>query len=235
MLSIEYLNTLKKEEALFLALKEYKKCVNDVQYTIETYFSVKDAETGKEIPFLLYPHQKKIIQALNENRYNISMKSRQMGFTTFSEAYIAWYMCTHQGHIVNVLANKLKTSRKLLRGVKRVLNDARKKAPWLVPNYSLSNNGKDSFTLTNNCMITAESNNDEACRGETINLLVIDESLTGENLVTVRNKKTKEISTVNMQNLYNILNNKNGKQRKRTFKKNLKRSSGRNKSIQENC
>lgn len=215
MLTLAELNSLKKEEAIFLAINEYKKCINSAEYTIEAYFTVRDAETGSEIPFQLYPHQKRIATALRDSRYNISMKSRQMGFTTFSEAYIAWYMCTHPGHIVNVLANKLKVSRKLLRGVKRVLNDARKKAPWLVPNYSLSNNGKDSFTLTNSCMITAESNNDEACRGETINFLVIDESLTGDNIVTIRNKKTNEITHINMYDLYQKLN-KNGKQSKAT-------------------
>lgn len=170
-----YLSTLSPRDKALTVLKEMMQCKDDVIYCIENYFTVLEPKGAKRIPFLLYPHQLRAVRQFDENRYNITMKSRQMGFTAVSAAYVAWYMITKQNQVINVLANKLKTSRKFLKMVRDVLDDARKNYPWLVADYVFNNNGKDSFTLKTGCIISAESNNEDACRGETINLLVIDE------------------------------------------------------------
>jgi hypothetical protein len=175
MLTLDYLNSLDPEARLKEIIKETKKCKQDPIYCIETYFSITDAETGNRIPAKLYPYQIKAIQDFENYNYNLSMKSRQMGFTTVSALYCAWFMGTKQNMVVNALANKLKTSVKFLKTVRDILDNARKVAPWLIPHYVDNDNAKISFTLKNGCSIKAESNNEDACRGETINLLIIDE------------------------------------------------------------
>lgn len=175
MITVEYLNTLSTEERQKAIVKEFVKCKKDPIYCIQTYFSVKDGQKGALVPFKLYPHQQRAIRDFENNALNITMKTRQMGFTAVSSAYVTWYMITKQLMVINALAQEKKTSRKFLRQVRETLDYARKKAPWLVADYMYNNNGKDSFTLKTGCIITAEANKPDACRGDTINLLIIDE------------------------------------------------------------
>lgn len=170
-----YLATLTPRDRQAAIVHEFLRCQADPIYCIETYFTVVEPNGAKRVPFKLYPHQLRAIADFEDYRYNISMKSRQMGFTTVSSAYTAWYMATKSGQITNALANKLKTSRKFLKTVRDFLDDARKQYPWLIADYVHNNNGKDSFGLKTGCVIVAESNNEDACRGDTINLLIIDE------------------------------------------------------------
>lgn len=175
MLTLEYLATCTPNERGEKIIQELYKCKRDPIYCIETYFSITDAVTGAKIPLKLYPYQKRAIKDFNDYNYNMSMKSRQMGFTTISSAYCAWFMSTKSNMVVNALANKLKTSVKFLKAVRDILDNARKQAPWLVADYVFNDNAKISFTLKTGSSIKAESNNEDACRGETINLLIIDE------------------------------------------------------------
>jgi hypothetical protein len=174
-LTLSYLNTLTPLDRQDAILREFIKCKRDPIYCIQTYFTVLDAAKGQRVPFMLYPHQVKAIRAFEEHPTNMTMKTRQMGFTAVSSAYVAWYMCTKQHQVINALAQEKKTSRKFLRQVRETLDYARTIAPWLVADYAHNNNGKDSFTLKTGCIITAEANKPDACRGDTINLLIIDE------------------------------------------------------------
>jgi hypothetical protein len=164
--------TSEKQDAI---IAEIARCKKDPVYFIENYVKITDAVTGVKIPFKLYSYQKTALETFEKADYCMSMKSRQMGFTTVTAAYAAWFLATKSNMIVNVLANKLRTSRKFLKTVRQMLDYARTDAPWLVADYVYNNNGKDSFTLKTGSTITAESNNEDACRGETINLLIIDE------------------------------------------------------------
>lgn len=175
MITTTYLSTLSPSDRQQKIIREFVKCKRDPIYCIENYFTVLDAEKGARVPFKLYPHQKRAIKDFETNPLNITMKTRQMGFTAVSSAYVAFYMCTKQNQVINALAQEKKTSRKFLRQVRETLDNARKTAPWLVSDYMYNNNGKDSFTLKTSCIITAEANKPDACRGDTINLLIIDE------------------------------------------------------------
>ncbi len=175
MLTVAFLKTLDPETRQKTIIKEFVKCKKDPIYCIETYFTVLDSAKGARVPFKLYPHQKRAVRDFEEYSSNLTMKTRQMGFTAVSSAYVAFYMITKQNQIINALAQEKKTSRKFLRQVRETLDNARKTAPWLVSDYVFNNNGKDSFTLKTGCIITAEANKPDACRGDTINLLIIDE------------------------------------------------------------
>lgn len=175
MLTLDYLKTLSPEQRQKAVIQEFVKCKKDPVYCIETYFTVMDAAKGARVPFKLYPHQQRAVRDFEENALCITMKTRQMGFTAVSSAYVAFYMATKQNQTINALAQEKKTSRKFLRQVRETLDQARKTAPWLIADYMFNNNGKDSFTLKTGCIITAEANKPDACRGDTINLLIIDE------------------------------------------------------------
>ena len=175
MLTLETLRSLPPQEQLSTMVQERLKCESDPIYTITTYMDVVDPALGIEVPFVLYPYQEVAIRTFEEENYSMTMKSRQTGLTTISEAYTAWYMITRPNMVVNALAQDKKRAKKFLKGVRGFLDNMRKKAPWLVPGYSDNNNGKEEFSLKNGSLISAEANKPDACRGETINLLIIDE------------------------------------------------------------
>lgn len=178
MITIQEIAELSREnpaKARAIVFKEALKCKSDPVYTISSYFSVLDPIKGKRTKFRLYPFQDVALKDFEEYRYNLSMKTRQMGFSTITAAYAAWYLATKSNRIIYVIANKKTTSRKFLKMVKEMLMDAKKRAPWLIADFSPDNNGKDSFSLMTGSTITAEANSEEAARSETINLLIIDE------------------------------------------------------------
>jgi hypothetical protein len=175
MLTLEYLETLEESKRLEVILAEYIKCVQDPLYTIRNYLPLADPDTGEESLFDPYPYQNAATQDFEVYDYNMTMKTRQTGLTTIAQAYTAWFMATKKKKIVNALAQEKKISKKFLKGVHDFLDGARKRAPWLIPDYEEGHDNKESFGLKNGSTIIAEANKPDACRGDTLSLLIIDE------------------------------------------------------------
>ena len=201
-LTLEYLKTLSKQDRLTKILIESSKCEKDPKHTIVNYFTLIDPILSKRISVKLYPYQDKAIDDFENYDADLTMKTRQTGMTTITELYVAWFMATKENQVINILAQEKKTSRKFLRDVRKILDDARLRAPWLIPWYLDGQNGRESFALTNNSSIMAEANKPDACRGDVINLLVIDESISLSTKVLVKNKKTSEIKKVKIGDIF---------------------------------
>lgn len=163
-------NEYKKE-----VFKEFYKCSNDGKYTIETYFTVMAGTT--RIPFKMFPHQHETFEAYEEYTNNLSMKTRQMGFTTFTSAYIAWILCTKNNYKVCLISKTMRDSKDFLKNIKDILDEARKDYPWLVPDYAKGYNNKESFMLVNGSLVVAQSTSEDAGRGVPgMCLLCVDEA-----------------------------------------------------------
>lgn len=59
-------------------IQEYVKCSQDPIYFIENYCKVVSLDKGI-VPFILRPYQKRIIDAVHNNRFTIAMLFRQSG------------------------------------------------------------------------------------------------------------------------------------------------------------
>lgn len=59
-------------------LREYVKCKDDPVYFIKNYMKIIDMDKGL-VPFSLYPFQEQMINNFHDNRFNITMCSRQVG------------------------------------------------------------------------------------------------------------------------------------------------------------
>lgn len=173
-LTKEYLSTLSKEEKNEKILYEYIKCRTNIQYCIETYFTVMKGV--QRVPFILFPHQVRLLHAYESYSNVISIKSRQLGFTTFTAIYIAHKLIFNNNFKV-ILVSKTQTDAKIfLKEIKDAIDLARDAYPWLVPNYLAGYNNKESFTLTTGSLVKAEAASDEAARGTSgASLLVCDE------------------------------------------------------------
>lgn len=170
----EYLLTLSIFERRDIITREYAKCMLDGEYFIEEYLTV-EAKEGR-VPFKLYPHQHDTYASYEKYYNNISMKTRQMGFTSFTSAYVCKEINFNADYRCLIISKTMTDARDFLKKIKDMLEDAHNKYPWLISDFRDGYNNKESFMLKNNSFVRVESTNSEAGRGSTnIRLLIVDE------------------------------------------------------------
>lgn len=75
-------------------IEEYTKCVLSPTYLIEKYLKVYSRIEGKQVPFNLFPRQEKIIHTHEQNRFNLIVKHRQHGTSSYMAALVAVKLAT---------------------------------------------------------------------------------------------------------------------------------------------
>jgi hypothetical protein len=152
---------------------EYRKCGQDPIYFMKKYCVIQHPTRGK-IPFHLYPFQEQCLTDFKDNRFNIILKSRQLGLSTLSAGYILWKMLFNQDFNALVIATKVTVAKNLVEKV-RVMHDL---LPiWLRDggNSSVEDN-KLSLKLKNGSQCKAIASSPDAGRSEALSLLVVDEA-----------------------------------------------------------
>lgn len=150
-------------------IQEILKCVNNPLYFINNYVKIISLDEGL-IPMKPYPYQEKMISTIHDNRFSIFCVSRQCGKTTSYVAYILWYILFNSTKRVVILANKAKTARSILAKVKLAYEEI---PLWLQQGVAEWN--KSSIELENGCRVEADSTSGNAARGDSVNLLILDE------------------------------------------------------------
>lgn len=156
--------------------QEYIKCAQDPIHFFKKYCFIQHPQRGK-ILFNLYPFQSKVLSLLNDNPYNIILKSRQLGISTLSAGYALWLMLFHENKNVLALATTQATARNLVTKVKFMYEYL---PSWLKID-SIENN-KLSLHLKNGSKVQAKSSSSDAARSEAVSLLIIDEAAFIENV-----------------------------------------------------
>jgi hypothetical protein len=70
-------------------IKDYVKSILYPINDIERYFTVYDNFRSSYVPFLLLPKQIEVFNSLNNNQFNLIVKSRQCGVSSITDAYLA--------------------------------------------------------------------------------------------------------------------------------------------------
>lgn len=158
-------------------IKIIKRCMQDPVFFIENFCTVSHPMRGA-VPFKLYPFQKDCIKEFQTNRFNIVLKSRQLGLSTVTAAYVAWLMLFREQKAILTVATKLGTAANLVKKVKFMM----KQIPsWLLISPIAKDNA-NIFELGNGSFIKAASTSSDAGRSEALSLLVIDEAALIEGL-----------------------------------------------------
>ena len=69
---------------------EILKCGKDPSYFMKKYCKIQHQLRGL-IPFDTYDFQDDCVRDFQKHRFNIVLKSRQLGLSTVSAAYVVWY------------------------------------------------------------------------------------------------------------------------------------------------
>lgn len=152
---------------------EYYKCSLDPKYCIETYFTVMAGQF--KIPFKLFPHQAEALTAYETYQNNITMKTRQMGFTTFTAAYIVWKIITQNNYKALLISKSMNDSQKFLEDIIGVIERSQEEYGWLIPQFDTKNKRK-IIMKGSKSSVEAQATGADAGRGISgLNLLVVDE------------------------------------------------------------
>ena len=102
-------------------VEEFTRCSQDPIYFMRKYCYIQHPIRGK-IKFDLYKFQEESLVQLKENRFNIILKSRQMGISTLTAGYAVWNMVFKEDFNVLVIAIKQDTAKNLITKV-RVMHE----------------------------------------------------------------------------------------------------------------
>tara|TARA_Y100000310_G_scaffold344569_1_gene458026 strand:+ start:3198 stop:4934 length:1737 start_codon:yes stop_codon:yes gene_type:complete len=150
-------------------VKDLKKCKRNILSFAESFFYIVNLDRGKE-KIKLFPCQKRVLRGLRDNRFVCLMASRQIGKTTLMCIYCLWIACFQDDQRILIVANKEQTAINIFRRVRMAYE--------MLPNYlkpGVVEYGKTSMILSNGSSIGISTTSSDAGRGDSCNVLVLDE------------------------------------------------------------
>jgi len=150
--------------------QQYQMCAADPVFFMRQYCYIQHPKRGK-IKFNLYPFQEDSLTNLQNNRYSVILKSRQLGISTLSAGFALWSMLFQEDFNVLVIATTQEVAKNLVTKV-RVMHD--NLPSWLKGTIEADN--KLSLKFKNGSQIKAVSSATTGARSEALSLLIIDEA-----------------------------------------------------------
>jgi len=150
-------------------LKELKKATQNLLYFAETFFYIVNLDRGRE-KINLHSCQKRSLRKMRDNRFFILLASRQIGKTTMMTIYTLWHACFNNDQRILIVANKEGTAKEIFSRIRMAYEEL---PNWLKP--GVSEYGKESLKFTNGTTIGISTTTGTAARGQSINVLVLDE------------------------------------------------------------
>lgn len=150
-------------------VQEIEKCRNELLHFAENYFFIIDPDNGRTL-IPLYVFQRDTLKVLRDNRYNILLASRQISKTTLLTIYALWIASFNNDKNIVIVANKEATAIEIFRRIRLAYEEL---PNWLKP--GVKEYGKTSAEFANGSRISISTTTGSAARGQTINVLLIDE------------------------------------------------------------
>ena len=151
--------------------REIIRCGKDPNYFIRTYAKIQHPQRGL-VSFEAYPFQETCIDDFIKHRFNVILKSRQMGISSIVAAYATWMAIFHRDKNILVIATKLDVAMNFIAKVKVMIRNLPK---WLVlPTITVEN--KQTLEFSHGSKVKAIPTSDDAGRSEALSLLIVDEA-----------------------------------------------------------
>jgi len=153
-----------------LIRKEYKQCLESPVYFMKHYVKIKHPIRGT-ILFDLFDFQEETLKAFHDYKFNIILKSRQMGISTLVAAYALWMMTFFNDKTVLLISLKQDDAKDIVTKVR----DAYTELPsWI--KVQCTEDNRLSMRFKNGSTIKAASTTKKSGVGQALSLLIIDEA-----------------------------------------------------------
>jgi len=158
---------------------ELKKCSSDPIYFLKNYVMIAHPTKGL-LPFSTYEFQEEVINNFSKHRFNIILKSRQLGLSTITAGYVLWFTMFRRSKNVIIVATKQETAKLMLNSMKSMYETL----PSFIKDITeVKKNNETQIKFSNGSSFKALSSaGSSTARGEAISLLIIDEAAHVENL-----------------------------------------------------
>ncbi len=163
-----------------LQVKEIIKCGKEPNYFFKNYLKIQHPVRGL-IPFETFPFQDDCVDDFLENRFNIVLKSRQLGMSTLVAAYSVWMAIFQREKNILIIATKLAVAQNFIVKVKTMIRSLPK---WLLLPEIVANN-KQMIQFSHGSQIKAIPTSEDAGRSEALSLLIVDEAAFVRNFDTI--------------------------------------------------
>jgi hypothetical protein len=161
-------------------VQEIIKCGKDPVYFFNKYLRIQHPVKGL-IPFDTYDFQNECVKDFIENRFNIVLKSRQLGLSTLVAAYAVWMAIFQREKNILIIATKLSVAQNFITKVKTMI---RSLPSWLLLPEIVANN-KQQIQFNHGSSIKAIPTSEDAGRSEALSLLIVDEAAFVRNFDTI--------------------------------------------------
>ena len=151
---------------------EWRRCVSDESHFLRKYWHIAHPAHGR-ILFDLRDAQSEALTRWSENRYSLTLKARQIGWTTLVAAHQFWLAFFHADQNIIDLSRTERESVLLLRKSKYGFQHM---PEWMLargPESLVEHQQKMAFD--NGSMITSMPSASDPARGESATLVVVDE------------------------------------------------------------
>ena len=183
-------------------ITEYLKCKATFEYFCSKYILIEIP--GKDANLKPYRKQIELIELVEEKRYVLVLKSRQIGISTIIQAYAAWLTIFFDNAVVGIISKDGKEATDFARAIRGMIE---KLPDWMKPPKGPLGKGfakrtEQSFILTNGSKVYASPVNPNApektLRGKAITFLVIDEAAFVHHIDTAWTSMVPALSTNQM-------------------------------------
>ena len=151
---------------------EWRKCVRSEKYFLENYWYIAHPAHGR-ILFSLREAQETALKEWAENRYSLTLKARQIGWTTLVAAHQFWLAFFHSDQNIIDLS---RTERESVLLLKKTKYGAKHLPDWMInrgPKSLVEHQQRMAFD--NGSQIVSMPSASDPARGESASLVVVDE------------------------------------------------------------
>lgn len=148
--------------------EKLKRILNDPILWIEAFVRIVDKK-GRVVKFKLNPQQKYIMR--NKGKFNICLKSRQLGITSVALAYSLYLAITKANSTCMIMSYSLDSANNIFEKLKQMYNDL----PDVIRLDTINNNRKELKLVNNSRIIVCTCGSKDNARGATLNFVHLSE------------------------------------------------------------
>jgi hypothetical protein len=147
---------------------EIKRCAKDIVYFANKYCHAMTDEGVRKI--ILRPYQEEMLRQYQQNRWNVTLASRQIGKTICSGIFIAWYSLFNFDKNAMIMSNKGATTKEILMKAKHIYENL----PFFLKPGIMKKDVME-MRFDNGCRVIGQNTTKTGGISFTIHLLYLDE------------------------------------------------------------
>jgi hypothetical protein len=150
---------------------EWRRCSNDPKYFLAKYWKIRHPARGL-ISFEMRDAQRAGLEHWMENRYSLTLKARQIGWSTLATAFQVWWaMFRPESEIIDIS----RTEREAKDLLAKSMRGYRNLPEWMRKRVRTVSDTQTEVVFSNGSKIASHPSASDPARGSSASLVIVDE------------------------------------------------------------